>query len=463
MNNHENEHLHWKDSISRSYINYLRTSFYFKDKGLRASFREALEREGELIKGPFDEHAYNFATGASAEQLSREFFGEAYEPLIPALQGAPVLYSHQEDAIRKVFDHDRNVVVATGTASGKTECFIYPVLFDLFTQHRTGVISEAGVRAMIIYPMNALANDQRQRLGDICEALADAGSNFGFTFGQYTGQTPENINDRYREGRAKWENRLPGEIVFREDMRQSPPQILLTNYSMLEYLLIRPNDSPLFDNGLGKHWRFIVLDEAHLHRGAQGAEMGMLMRRLKERVRAGGRENGFSCIATSATISSSRSEDDRADAAEFAKALFGEPFGSEDIIFGETIAQDTSDPRRRHLFVRGIESAFLVHEDGNDRVALNRASADDGKSLPIEIALCKDCGQHYYIGREIGGRLVESVRDPSMPGYGATYFMPIGKHGRCDPHAVSLLHGTRLHEQFRTVLRLRCCRCGHPV
>ena len=429
MNNHENEHLHWKDSISRSYINYLRTSFYFKDKELRASFREALEREGELIKGPFDEHAYNFATGASAEQLSREFFGEASESLIPALQGAPVLYSHQEDAIRKVFNHDRNVVVATGTASGKTECFIYPVLFDLFTQHRTGVISESGVRAMIIYPMNALANDQRQRLGDICEALADAGSNFGFTFGQYTGQTPENINDRYREGQAKWENRLPGEIVFREEMRQSPPQILLTNYSMLEYLLIRPNDSPLFDNGLGKHWRFIVLDEAHLHRGAQGAEMGMLMRRLKERVRAGGRKNGFSCIATSATISSSRSEDDRVDAAEFAKALFGEPFGSEDIIFGETIAQDTYDPRRRHLFVRGIESAFLVHEDGNDRVALNRASADDGKSLPIEIALCKDCGQHYYIGREIGGRLVESVRDPSMPGYGATYFMPVENTG----------------------------------
>ena len=429
MNSFQNEHLGWKESISRSYINYLRTSFYFKDKDLRVSFREALEREGELIKGPFDEPAHNFAAGISAEQLSREFFGEAAKYLIPALQGATSLYAHQEEAIRRVFGQHRNVVVATGTASGKTECFIYPILFDLFSQHLKGLASDPGVRAMVIYPMNALANDQRQRLGAIREALDNAGSGFRFTFGQYTGQTPENINDRFREGRAKWEDRLPGEIVFREDMRESPPHLLLTSYSMLEYLLIRPSDSPLFDNGLGEHWRFIVLDEAHLHRGAQGAEMGMLMRRLKERVKAGGRINGFNCIATSATISSSRSDDDRADVSEFAKALFGEPFSSEDIIFGELIKEEDARPRRRHLFVRGIESAFLLHQEGRDKVALNRASADDGKSLPLEIALCKDCGQHYYIGQENGSHLVEPVRDPSMPGYGATYFMPVETSG----------------------------------
>ena len=223
---------------------------------------------------------------------------------------------------------------------------------------------------MIIYPMNALANDQRQRLGDISKALQDAGSEFDFTFGQYTGQTPENKSDRYRDGEAKWENRQPGELVFREQMRASPPHILLTNYSMLEYLLIRPEDSRLFDNGIGKHWRFIVLDEAHLHRGAQGAEMGMLMRRLKQRVSEGGRKDGFNCIATSATISSSQSLDDQQEVAEFANALFGEPFTSDDIIFGKTAVQEASRPRRSHLFVRGLESAFLLHEHGKDRVAL---------------------------------------------------------------------------------------------
>ena len=419
-----NEYLRWRDSIARSYTNYLRTSFYFKDKELRRSFRDALEREGELIKGPFDEPAHNFETGVSAEALSRQFFGEEAKQIVSVLQGAPSLYQHQEDAVRKAFGQDRNIVVATGTASGKTECFLYPILFDLYTQHLSGELSEPGVRAMVIYPMNALANDQRQRLGDMCKALEDSGSNFRFTFGQYTGQTPENERDRYRDGQTKWENRLPGEIVFREDMRRSPPHILLTNYSMLEYLLIRPSDSPLFDNGIGKYWRFIVLDEAHLYRGAQGAEMGMLMRRLKQRVSAGGREHGFSCIATSATISSSQSDRDRHEVAEFANALFGEPFSDSDIIFGTTVEQDTLHPRRSHLFVRGLESAFLLHEDGKDKVALNRASADDGKSVPIEIALCKDCGQHYYIGRVLNGRLTEAVRDPSMSGYGVTYLVP---------------------------------------
>ena len=424
MKSYANEYLHWKDAIRTSYTNYLRTSFYFKDKQLRASFREALEREGELIKGPFDETAYNFDAGMSSDALSREFFGASAESLVPALKGAPTLYAHQEDAVRKAFGQDRNIVVATGTASGKTECFLYPILFDLYQQHENGALAEPGVRAMIIYPMNALANDQRQRLGDIGKALRDAGSDFRFTFGQYTGQTPEDERDRYRDAAAKLENRLPGELVMRKEMRASPPNILLTNYSMLEYLLIRPDDSPLFDNGIGKHWRFIVLDEAHLHRGAQGAEMGMLMRRLKQRVRAGGRADGFSCIATSATIASSQSPETCQEVAGFAETLFGETFTSDDIIFGKMAMQDDPQPRRNHLFVRGIESAFLVHENGNDRVALNRASADDGKSVPIEIALCKDCGQHYYIGRVQNGRIEEAVRDPSMSGYGVTYFMP---------------------------------------
>ena len=101
----------------------------------------------------------------------------------------------------------------------------------------------------------------------------------------------------------------PGEIVFREEMRKNPPHILLTNYSMLEYLLIRPEDSALFDSGAGTHWQFIILDEAHQYRGTKGMEMAMLIRRLKQRIREGGREERpFRCIATSATITSDESQ-----------------------------------------------------------------------------------------------------------------------------------------------------------
>ncbi len=416
------DHAAWTEFIERSYINYLKTSFYFRDKALRDSFQEALGQEGALLKGPFPEPAYDFERGARASELAARFFPGNAEGLAPALLDGE-LYAHQEAAVQSAFGYDMNIVVATGTASGKTECFLYPILFDLYRQYLSGEIAEPGVRAMIIYPMNALANDQRQRLGALCGKLAAAKSDFRFTFGQYTGQTPENIRDRHRNGQAKQDDRLPGEVVFREEMRANPPNILLTNYSMLEYLLIRPHDSPLFERG--RHWRFIALDEAHLHRGARGAEMGMLMRRLKRRVAEGGRASPFTCIATSATITSAQTRSARKEVADFAAALFGEPFSADSVIFGKTQPQANGGaPRRRHLFARALESAFLVHESGKDRVALNRTALGQD-AAPIEIALCRDCGQHYYIGRESAGKLAEPIRDPSAAGFGVTYFMPI--------------------------------------
>ncbi|MBA7581182.1 hypothetical protein ES708_23084 [subsurface metagenome] len=200
-----------------------------------------------------------------------------------------------------MFSESRNVVVATGTASGKTEAFLYPILLHLYQEFQAGQL-EHGARALILYPMNALANDQRERLGEISERFHDAGSLFKFTFGQYIGETPEDENDSRRHARDHIASRLPGEIVLRKEMRDNPPHILLTNYSMLEYLLIRPDDSPLFDNGRARWWTFLVLDEAHQYRGSKGIEMGMLLRRLKRRLREGGRTGPFQCIATSATI-----------------------------------------------------------------------------------------------------------------------------------------------------------------
>ena len=415
----------WTESIGESYRSYLRTSFYFRDKDLRESFEGALQAEGALIKGPYLERAYDFAKGGRAIDIAAGFFPNGAQALAPALLDGE-LYSHQERAIEAVFGQDKNVVVATGTASGKTECFLYPILFELYRQHLEGQLAEPGVRAMIIYPMNALANDQRSRLGEICGALADNGSDFRFSFGQYTGQTPYNLRDGRRNPYDKDEDRLPGEIVFRDDMRRTPPHILLTNYSMLEYLLLRPEDSPLFE--LGRHWRFIVLDEAHLHRGARGAEMGMLMRRLKRRVKEGGREGDFRCVATSATITSHEDDNGRADAAKFARDLFGEEFQDDSVIFGDRgDADDALSARRYHVFARALEGAFVVYDDGEDKISLNRktdAKDGDGNAAAlIEIALCRQCGQNYYVGKEENGFLREARRDFSDDEFGVTYFI----------------------------------------
>ena len=268
--------------IGQRYIDYLKTTFAFRDPDLRRSFETALD-QGTLTDGPWLESTPVFRRTCETRELLRDIAGPDVDPgLEAALDPTRRLYAHQEQAIRRLAS-GRNVIVATGTGSGKTEGFLYPVLLDLYRHPR----SAPGVRALILYPMNALANDQRRRLGDIAEALERRGSPFRFTFGRYTGETPEDKTDSRRNASHHIREKRPGELVLRSEMRQAPPDILLTNYSMLEYLLLRPDDSPLFDDCRGATWRFLILDEAHQYGGTKGLEMAMLVRRLKQRLRDG--------------------------------------------------------------------------------------------------------------------------------------------------------------------------------
>lgn len=456
----------WPERIRQRYERYLKTSFFFKDPGLRASFQIALQEEGSLLKGPYPEPACKFLKGSTAHALAQECFPATASDLLPALMDGE-LYAHQEAAIRAVHQKQYNIVVATGTASGKTESFLYPILFELYRQYLADELNQPGVRAMILYPMNALANDQRDRLGNMVQDLLKVDSGFRPTFGQYIGQTPQNSRDKWRNGDWWADNRLPGELVFREEIRKTPPHILLTNYSMLEYLLIRPDDSSLFDNSRGNYWQFIVLDEAHQYRGAKGMEMGMLIRRLKQRLRIGGRRDPFSCIATSATLSSGVGEADRLAVAEFANELFGESFFAPSIIFGESQAASADEsPRRYHAFLRSLEGAFLVHTDGTDMVVLNRkGQAEDNTAAgPLEIALCKECGQHYYVGRNQSGMLQEAIRDPSHSDFGVEYYLPTENGDQLLCRRCGLLSGSTPGCQCEAMIRVIQCenRDGHP-
>lgn len=317
--------------VEERYRRYLKTTFFFKDPKLRASFAAALDA-GHLSKGPYLEATPVFTRAQPARALFTDLLRAAPdEGFLQAIQGDRPLYGHQEAAIRGVAA-GYNVLVATGTGSGKTEAFLYPILLRLYEQQCAGSLGP-GVRALILYPMNALANDQRERLGGIARGLEEAGSPFRFTFGQYTGETPEDEGDRQRQAQDRLANRMAGELILRREMREAPPHILLTNYSMLEYLLLRPDDSPLFDDGRAADWEFLVLDEAHQYRGYRGIEMAMLLRRLKWRLRDGGRAGQFCCIATSASLAGG--DEDRPAVAAFAATLFGEPFRDQHIILGQ--------------------------------------------------------------------------------------------------------------------------------
>lgn len=323
--------------LRETYKRYLKTINPFLDESLRTKFWEQLDESERLVKGPLLEASSPFKNGDSIEQLIidgilhtgfRRLCDSTPNDPKPPLPLTRPLYLHQERAITNVTKRGRNLVVATGTGSGKTESFLIPILNHLLQEEENGTLRKPGVRALLLYPMNALANDQMARLRSLLKNYPS------ITFGRYTGEsieTPKSAREKF-QNRSPKERLLDNEYHSREEMRKSPPHILLTNYAMLEYLLLRPEDTSLFDGETSQHWRFLVVDEAHVYDGANGIEVAMLLRRLKDRIvqSVPGR---LTCIATSATIG--KGKPDFPEVAEFAQNLFGESFDIDDIFEAE--------------------------------------------------------------------------------------------------------------------------------
>jgi ATP-dependent helicase YprA (DUF1998 family) len=326
--------------IEGSYKRYLKTLLAPRDEQLAAAFDAEIDASTLLTRGPILEMTPPYETGATCRQLIDQ--GVLHPNFImvdsESFSIDQRLYVHQETAIRK-FVSGRNLVVSTGTGSGKTESFLIPIINSLIEESVQGTLGP-GVRALLLYPMNALANDQLKRLRGVLGGIPE------ITFGRYTGETPEDTrtaeNDFLQSNPGA--QRLSNELVSREQMRGRPPHLLLTNYAMLEYLLLRPADMDLFDGPHSGTWRFIVMDEAHVYDGAQGSEVALLMRRLKQRVAP---QSTIQCIATSASLTGSVREDPRGEAMEFATNLFDAPF---EYVDGDSTKQDLVEPtRKKHL------------------------------------------------------------------------------------------------------------------
>src|SRR5262249_37938732 len=168
--------------IEERYRRYLKTTFYCRDPGLRSSFEDAL-LDGRLSKGPYLEVTPAYCRGTEPRRLFPDVIGQCPDQsLLAAIDGDRALYAHQEEAIKRVAE-GRNIVVATGTGSGKTECFLYPILLHLYREHLQGTLrARPGIRALVLYPMNALAYDQRDRLGRLHQRLEEGRGDFKFSF-----------------------------------------------------------------------------------------------------------------------------------------------------------------------------------------------------------------------------------------------------------------------------------------
>lgn len=337
--------------INSRYKEYLRSSFKFGNENLQDLFEKQLEREG-LFRGPYVALNLPFQRGGCIKDLIQD--GVVCKSFLKLgdINFERPLYSHQEESIRQI-SAGRSAIITTGTGSGKTESFLFPILNDLMHDVENGN-KEVGIRAIFLYPMNALVNDQIDRVRRILSQCPD------ITYGFFTGETPEHASPKDRQKYGEENNAIipDNELLSREEIRENPPHLLFTNYSMLEYLLIRPNDYSIFSENRLNNWKYVVLDEAHSYAGSLGIELSLLMRRL-----TGLASKKPRFILTSATLGEQgKSENEIVD---FARSLTSvDNFEIRDIIFSKRIVMDVA------------ELKYTV--DGKDYVSLKSVVEDSG-------------------------------------------------------------------------------------
>ncbi len=388
------------ESLKRALVEYIEATYHISDQSLIDQRRKLLEQSGVIAQIPYIESTPRYVPGSRFADLG---LPPAALDLLQVVSkemrnGSPLVhdppYQHQADALQVVLAQKRSAVVTTGTGSGKTECFLLPILGLLAAQADALGLEAAqpAIRALVLYPMNALVNDQ---LGRLRLLLGNRSVTSWFQerigrparFARYTSRTlypgvrtgkrdqmrlkplgkyyvrmlasatdpssPRQEKDaallKELSDRGKWPSKpdllrwygpdgsrwqdaqgnfrrcttLPGdsELLTRHEVLANPPDVLVTNYSMLEYMLMRPLERPLFD--ATRAWLsrnpgepfLVVVDEAHLYRGAAGAEVALLLRRLRDRL--GIAEHRLQVICTTASFS------EVSEAPRFASLLAG--------------------------------------------------------------------------------------------------------------------------------------------
>jgi ATP-dependent helicase YprA (DUF1998 family) len=318
----------YTEDVVEDFLRYQLTTYSFADPSLHRQMRQLLNldqtRRTPLLAGPFISLSRSFRQGPSLRELAEQ---GVLHPLLAKIADHEHVYGHQETAIRSIVA-GQTTLVSTGTGSGKTECFLYPIISKALELRDSG--APEGISAVILYPMNALAEDQLSRLRELLCGV-------GISFGLYVGKTPQWASEvtgfRLPQGasRADYAAKVeelhsqghpgavhpPEECVSREEMRTpgKAPRILLTNAKQLELLLTRQQDIDMF---AGARLDFLVVDEAHTFSGANGAETACLLRRLRSF--CGKSVDETVCIATSATIAD---RNDPVPAIHFASRFFG--------------------------------------------------------------------------------------------------------------------------------------------
>jgi len=319
------------DRIVSDYASYIRSFINIADPAISKKVHSALS-EGKLWPDPLLQFNPAYEQAGSVEDIAQT--GMLHHAMPDIFKGY-TLYRHQLEAIR-LGVAGKDFVVTSGTGSGKSLTYIGSIFHRLLAEPKT-----EGVSAVIVYPMNALINSQTNEFNIYKKNYEDAtGQTFPITVGQYTGQ----------------EKSGP-----RLEMQENPPQILLTNYMMLELLLTRLQERKIRD-AIYSNLRFLVFDELHTYRGRQGADVAMLIRRIRAQCK-----QEVVCIGTSATmVSVGTLEDQREEVAKVATTMFGKPFTASQLSMKSFVGLSNSLVNRRtailsHRQLRAASTSRLAN------------------------------------------------------------------------------------------------------
>ncbi|MDD2496869.1 MAG: DEAD/DEAH box helicase, partial [Desulfitobacteriaceae bacterium] len=363
--------------LQQGLSDYIKTTFPMTNPAFQGSLDKLLDAKDSVFHEPYFAVRLPFRV---ADEMP-DFFLAIHPQYKP--------YVHQQKAFERLTKDGRSTLIATGTGSGKTECFLYPIL-EYCYRHR----GESGIKALIIYPMNALATDQAKRIAELIYHSPELRGNV--TAGMYVG------------GREKKPCRGMGGhqiITDHETMLASPPDILLTNYKMLDYLLVRPKDALLWQENTPETLKYIAVDELHTFDGAQGTDLACLLRRLKARLFT---PAGYlCCIGTSATMGA---KDSAESIRQYAGEVFGEPFENDAVIIEDRLSPgefftgyeviDFTIPTEEQI------GKLICHIAEDDQTAYLRAAAeswfdetfviDDIKSDAFRLSLSQRLMVHSF-------------------------------------------------------------------
>ncbi len=305
-------------SIKSDYRQAVEGTQVIKDQKVKDLIAKAIEEDELLWREPYVQITRRFKRGAPLKKVVDE--GVLHPDVLKVFyrdekdrQSPPIdLHMHQLKSVQ-AYAEGKNYLVSTGTSSGKSNCFFIPIVDACLKSKAQG---KKGIKAIVVYPMNALANSQ---YWNMAQRLVGTGLNIG----KFTGQTAKTEEEAMKVYRGE---PLDSEVLDRHAMFENPPDILITNYKMLEYMLIRPKDRQMLKTELADSLQFLVLDEAHSYEGRRGADVALLVRRVKRRMNGKGRVR---CVATSATlVKDSDPDKEFAMVKEFFNQLFGEELGT---------------------------------------------------------------------------------------------------------------------------------------